>query len=63
VTGQLESRHFFRMRDTVQHFDGTPGMVVDAQTLYATVVWDDGRREEIDQFDPRVEVIQRATSE
>jgi hypothetical protein len=51
------------MRDTVQHFDGTPGMVVDAQTLYATVVWDDGRREEIDQFDPRVEVIQRATSE
>jgi hypothetical protein len=63
VSGQLESRHFFRMRDTVQHIDGTFGTVADVQTLYATVVWDDGRREEIDQFDPRVEVIQRAESE
>jgi hypothetical protein len=63
VSGQLESRHFFRMRDTVQHIDGTFGTVVEFQTLYASVVWDDGRREEIEQFDPRVEVIQWATSE
>ncbi|CAN5655261.1 MAG: hypothetical protein H0U67_04300 [Gemmatimonadetes bacterium] len=51
------------MKDTVQQIDGMFGTVVDFQTLYATVVWDDGRREEIDQFDPRVEVIQRAESE
>lgn len=60
MSGQLESRHFFRTRDTVQHVDGRFGTVVEAQALYATIRWDDGRDEEVDQFDPRVAVFERA---
>lgn len=62
MSGQLESRHFYRMRDVVQHRNGQIGTVVDGQALYATVAWIDGRREEIDQFDPLVVVIERAES-
>jgi len=54
------SRHFFQARDMVQDRDGRMGTVVEVQSLYATVVWEDGGREEVDQFDPRVLVIQRA---
>lgn len=57
---QLESRHFFRMRDTVQHLNGQTGTVAEGHSLYATIVWQDGRREEVDQFDPFVVVIERA---
>ena len=57
---QLESRHFFQARDMVQDRDGRTGTVVEVQSLYATVAWEDGAREEVDQFDPRVLVIQRA---
>lgn len=57
---QLESRHFFRVRDTVQHRDGQLGTVLDGQALYAVVLWEDGRREEVDQFDPWIVVHQRA---
>lgn len=57
---QLESRHFFRTRDTVQHLNGDMGTVVEGFSLYATVAWTDGRREEVDQFDPFVVVIERA---
>jgi hypothetical protein len=60
VSGQLESRHFFRTRDTVQHVDGYFGTVMEAQALFATILWDDQRHEEIDQFDPRVAVFERA---
>jgi hypothetical protein len=60
VSGQLESRHFFRERDTVQHRSGTFGTVVSGQSLYATIDWADGRREEVDQFDPAVMVVERA---
>jgi hypothetical protein len=60
VSVQLESRHFFRVRDRVQHLDGLFGTVVDSQALYATIDWSDGRREEVDQFDPRVVVVDRA---
>jgi hypothetical protein len=44
----------------VQDRNGRTGTVVEVQSLYATVAWEDGAREEIDQFDPRVLVIQRA---
>jgi hypothetical protein len=44
----------------VQDRDGRTGTVVEFQPLYATVAWEDGGREEIDQFDPRVLVIRRA---
>lgn len=55
----MESRHFFRDRDTVLHRDGGVGTVVSGQALFAIVEWGDGRRQEIDQFDPSVEVIER----
>lgn len=59
VSGQLESRHFFRPRDTVQTLDGLTGQVVEGRALYALIRWTDGREQEIDQFDPTVEVLQR----
>ena len=62
MSEQLESRHFFKVRDTVQHLDGYIGTVVEELALYATIVWTDGRREEIEQFDPLVAVIERAES-
>jgi hypothetical protein len=60
VSGQLESRHFFRDRDTVRHVDGFEGTVESGHALYATIAWVDGRREEVEQFDPAVVVIERA---
>lgn len=59
VTGQLESRHFFRAGDMVSTVDGTLGTIIEERTLYAVVEWSDGAREEIDQFDPRITVVQR----
>lgn len=59
VSAQTESSHFFQARDTVRHRDGTTGTVLDGRSLYALVAWEDGRREEIDQFDPQVLVILR----
>jgi hypothetical protein len=44
----------------VQDRDGRVGTVVEVRSLYATIAWEDGAREEVDQFDPRVLVIQRA---
>ena len=55
----MESRHFFRVRDTVQHRDGWTGRVVEGQALYAVVEWADGRTEEVEQFDPRIVVLDR----
>jgi hypothetical protein len=60
VSIQLESRHYFRARDTVQHLDGQVGTVMEGFALYAIVAWGDGRTEEIDQFDPFVAVVERA---
>ena len=60
MSGQLESNHFFRSGDTVRRLDGSTGLVVEGFTLFAIVEWMDGQREELDQFDPRVEVLQRA---
>lgn len=60
MSGQLESRHFFRDRDTVEHVDGLVGTVVSGHSLYATIAWMDGRCEEVEQFDPSVVVVERA---
>jgi hypothetical protein len=60
VSGQLESAHFFRSGDTVRTFDGRLGSIAEAWSLFAIVRWDDGTVEEIEQFDPRIVVQQRA---
>jgi hypothetical protein len=56
----MESRHFMKVGDTVQSIGGAFGRVVEGWALVAVVQWTDGRREEVDQFDPRVEVVERA---
>jgi hypothetical protein len=59
MSGQLESRHYFRVGDLVRSVDGRAGTVVASWTLFATVEWTDGGREEIDQFDERIVVEKR----
>lgn len=44
----------------VRHRDGAFGTIMEGQALYAVVAWSDGREEEIEQFDPLIEVVQRA---
>lgn len=56
----MESRHFFKLGDTVEDIGGNTGWVTEASALYALVEWRDGRRVEVDQFDSRVSVIERA---
>jgi hypothetical protein len=63
VSTQLESRHFLKPGDAVQHVDGRTGTVAEAFALYAVVQWEEGRPEEVDQLDPRVFVTQRASRE
>lgn len=60
MSAQLESRHFYRPRDVVQDPDGRIGTVLEGFALFATVQWSDGRRDEIDQFEPSIVVIERA---
>ncbi len=60
LSSQLESQHFFRHGDTVIALDGAVGRIVEEWALYAIVEWSGGEREELEQFDPRVSVIQRA---
>lgn len=62
MSGQLESRHFFRDRDTVERIDGAVGTVLVGHSLFATIEWRDGRREEVEQFDPSVVVVERAAA-
>jgi hypothetical protein len=59
----MESRHFLKSGDTVEHIDGRQGTVAESFALYAVVRWEDGREEEVDQLDPRVSVITRAEKE
>jgi hypothetical protein len=49
------------MGDSVQNRSGRCGIVADARALFAVVAWTDGDTEEVDQFDPDVEVIKRAS--
>jgi hypothetical protein len=58
---QLESRHFFMPRDVVRTLSGVVGEVVEAMALYAVVRWEDGREEEVDQLDPHITVVERAS--
>jgi len=60
MTGQLESKHFFRAGDQVRAADGRAGRVTEAWTLYAAIEWDDGGQEEVEQFNESVFVEQRA---
>jgi hypothetical protein len=60
---QLESRHFYMARDTVRNAAGVVGEVVEAMALYAVVRWEDGREEEVDQLDPWITVVERASRE
>lgn len=63
LSGQLESRHFYKQHDTVLHRSGLTGRVLRGWSLYATIAWADGREEEVDQFDAAVVVLQRAHPE
>jgi hypothetical protein len=60
VSQQLESKHYLRSGDTVRAVDGRLGTVLEGFTLFALVLWETGNREEVDQFDPTVLVVQRA---
>jgi hypothetical protein len=60
LSGQLESPHFFRTGDTVRSVDGRVGTVDDASTLYAIIRWEIEGRQEVDQFDSSIVVLQRA---
>jgi hypothetical protein len=60
VSGQLESQHFFRSGDTIRDPLGRVGKVVDGRALYALVEWEGGVAAELDQFDPRYIVVERA---
>ena len=57
----MESRHFLKVDDTVEDSSGRIGRVVEGSALYAVVEWADGRRQEVDQFEPRIWVILRAS--
>lgn len=63
MSTQLESRHFLKAGDAVQHVAGRIGTVLEAFALYAVVRWEEGRDEEVDQLDPRVFVTERASRE
>ncbi|HUE96366.1 MAG TPA: hypothetical protein VMN39_06880 [Longimicrobiaceae bacterium] len=60
MSGQLESQHFFRTGDTVRDLEGRQGTVIDGTALYATIEWEFGSRAEVEQFDPRIAVVERA---
>lgn len=61
MSTQLESRHFYHTGDTVEHVGGGVGEVVEGFALFAVVRWDDGRQEEVDQLDPAIWVLERAS--
>jgi len=59
----MESRHYLRAGDVVQHLAGKTGTVVESFALYALVRWEDGAQQEVDQLDPAVSVTERAARE
>lgn len=59
---QLESAHYLRTGDLVRHDGGRTGSVVESFALYARVRWDEeANEEEVDQLDPAITVMERAT--
>lgn len=63
MSAQLESRHFYNAGDEVQHVAGGTGKVAESFALWAVVRWEDGRQEEVDQLDPAIWVVERASRE
>lgn len=59
MSTQLESRHYFLPNDLVQHLSGGVGRVLEALALYATIRWEDGTEEEVEQLDPAIYVVER----
>lgn len=49
----MSSIHSFREAAVITDMNGLRGVVASATALYALIHWEDGREEEIDQFDPR----------
>jgi hypothetical protein len=62
VSSNLESRHFYLTDDRVRRLDGIEGQVLESMALWAVIRWEDGRVEEIDQLDPGVYVVDRASA-
>lgn len=56
---QLESHHFFREDDHVEHVDGRQGRVVESYSLFAVIEWEWGPREEVEQFTAEITVVER----
>lgn len=63
MTAQIESNHFYRSGDTIRRHDGRVGVVTEGHSLFAIVTWNDGAREEVDQFDPSIIVELRSGSD
>jgi hypothetical protein len=61
VSTQLESRHFYKMHDVVERLDGVAGTVTESFALWAVIRWEDGTQAEVDQLDPTITVLERAT--
>jgi hypothetical protein len=63
VSTQLESRHFYRSGDVVERLNGALGTVVESYALWAVISWEGGAQEEVDQLDPTISVLERASKE
>ena len=61
MSTQLESRHFYKTGDTVERLSGAVGTVEESYALWAVIRWDDGGRGEVDQLDPTISVLERAS--
>lgn len=59
MSTQLQSIHFYRAGERVRHWGGREGSVVESLTLWATIRWDDGATEEVEQLDPAIAVTDR----
>lgn len=62
MSTQSESRHFLLTGDAVLHVTGARGSVLESRALYAVVRWEDDREEEVEQLDPRISVLERASA-
>lgn len=56
---QADSIHFLRPKDRVRDTMGREGVVTETLTHSATVQWDDGEVESVDQLHPAISVIVR----
>lgn len=54
----MDGLHLFDAGDGATRYDGVRGIVTEASALWATVAWEDGRSEEVEQGDPTVWAFQ-----